>query len=58
MFIMKKYQIIASLVALGGFVLSAIGNYISEKQQAEMIDEAVDERIADLYKRVDILEGR
>lgn len=58
MFAMKKYQIIASLVALGGFVLSAIGNYISEKQQAEMIDEAVDERIADLCKRVDILEGR
>ena len=58
MFVMKKYQIIASLVALGGFVLSAIGNYISEKQQAEMIDEAVDERIADLCKRVDILEGR
>lgn len=55
---MKKYQIIASLVALGSFVLSAIGNYISEKQQAEMIDEAVDERIADLCKRVDILEGR
>ena len=58
MFAMKKYQIIASLVALGSFVLSAIGNYISEKQQAEMIDEAVDERIADLCKRVDILEGR
>lgn len=58
MFVMKKYQIIASLVALGSFVLSAIGNYISEKQQAEMIDEAVDERIADLCKRVDILEGR
>ena len=58
MFVRKKYQIIASLVALGSFVLSAIGNYISEKQQAEMIDEAVDERIADLCKRVDILEGR
>lgn len=55
---MKKYQIAASLVALGSFVLSAIGNHISEKQQAAMIDEAINERIADLCKRVDILEGR
>lgn len=55
---MKKYQIAASLVALGSFVLSAIGNYISEKQQAAAIEQAVDERIADLRQRLDVLEGR
>lgn len=55
---MKKYQIAASLVALGSFVLSAIGNHLAEKQQADAIEQEVEERIADLRKRVDALEGR
>lgn len=55
---MKKYQIAASLVALGSFVLSAIGNYLAEKQQTEAIAQEVEGQTADLRRRVDALEGR